>query len=50
MKREWSLGGGQNESAKYLNHGSSGYFGEKKYLVSASWWRKWSDFANFGEL
>ena len=32
-----------------MNQASLGYVGEKKYLISAQWWRKWCDFANFGE-
>ncbi len=22
--------------------------GDKRYLISAKWWRKWCDYANFG--
>ena len=24
--------------------------GDKRYLISAAWWRKWCDYANFGEV
>jgi hypothetical protein len=23
--------------------------GERRYLISSKWWRKWCDYANFGE-
>ena len=26
-----------------------GDIGEKKFIISAQWWRKWCDYANFGE-
>ena len=26
-----------------------GKIGEKKYIITSHWWRKWCDYANFGE-
>ena len=26
-----------------------GRVGEKKFIISSNWWRKWCDYANFGE-
>lgn len=33
----------------YVNQSHIGLIGEKKFIINASWWRKWCDYANFGE-
>lgn len=32
-----------------INKADTGRIGEKKYLVSATWWRQWCDFVNFDQ-
>jgi hypothetical protein len=38
------------ENGCLMNKANHGVFGEKKYLVSAVWWRQWCDYVNFDNL
>ena len=35
------------ESGTLLVKATSGKVGDKKYLISAQWWREWCDYVNF---
>ncbi|TNV82814.1 hypothetical protein FGO68_gene5812 [Halteria grandinella] len=48
MKKEAELYGVKSDGI-YKNQGCYGYVNETKYLVSATWWRRWCDFANLGD-
>jgi hypothetical protein len=32
---------------QFVNQANLGLVGEKKYVIEASWWRKWCDYVNF---
>lgn len=38
-----------NETGTLTNKANYGNIGEKKYLVSALWWRKWCDYVDFDQ-
>eukprot|EP00347_Sterkiella_histriomuscorum_P022613 403337823 len=38
------------ESGILVNKANQGKVGDKKYLVSSSWWRQWCDFVNFDQI
>jgi hypothetical protein len=31
----------------FVNSANLGLVGDKKYVIEASWWRKWCDYVNF---
>jgi hypothetical protein len=31
----------------FTNQANVGLLGDKKYVIEASWWRKWCDYVNF---
>lgn len=31
----------------FSNQANVGLLGDKKYVIEASWWRKWCDYVNF---
>lgn len=31
----------------FVNQANIGLIGDKKYVIEASWWRKWCDYVNF---
>ena len=31
----------------FMNHPNFGVLGDKKFLISASWWAKWCDYVNY---
>ncbi len=35
------------ENGCLINKANKGKIGEKKYLISANWWREWCDYVNF---
>lgn len=35
------------ESGTVLNKAKHGKIGDKKYIISANWWRQWCDYVNF---
>lgn len=35
------------ENGCLINKANHGSIGEKKYLISATWWREWCDYVNF---
>jgi len=39
-----------DDNLVFVNQSNIGDVGEKKFIVSAGWWRKWCDFANFGDM
>ena len=49
MKKNESLSFGITDpDLIYLNQQNLGVIGEKKYLISSKWWRKWCDYTNYG--
>ncbi len=50
MKRNAKAYGIKDKNQIFLNQSNVGYIGEKKYIISAQWWHKWCDYANFGEI
>lgn len=34
----------------YVNHANIGLAGDQKYVIEASWWRKWCDYVNFTQV
>lgn len=38
-----------DENLLFVNQANIGFAGEKKFVISSQWWRKWCDYANFGE-
>ena len=49
MKSQAFKYGIKDHSLVFINQANLGLIGEKKFIVHAGWWRKWCDFANFGE-
>jgi hypothetical protein len=37
------------ENKCLMNKANFGVVGEKKYLISANWWREWCDYVNFDQ-
>jgi hypothetical protein len=37
----------KEENGCLINKANFGRPGDKKYLISAIWWREWCDFVNF---
>jgi hypothetical protein len=37
----------QDDLGCLINKANQGRLGDKKYLISAQWWREWCDFVNF---
>lgn len=37
----------KEEQGCLINKANQGRPGDKKYLISAQWWREWCDFTNF---
>lgn len=35
------------ENGCLINKANKGKIGDKKYLISATWWREWCDYVNF---
>ena len=35
------------ETGSLINKANHGSIGEKKYLISATWWREWCDYVDF---
>lgn len=49
MKKDAQVYGVTDPTQIFVNQANLGIVGEKKYLISSQWWRKWCDYANFGE-
>lgn len=45
MKREYGA-----DTKAFVNRGNWGFPHEKKYVVSAKWWRKWGDYVSFESM
>lgn len=49
MLVEKRFAGGQQEITSVLYPSNAGHTNEKKFLISAAWWRKWCDYVNFAK-
>lgn len=50
MKAEAEVYGLKDDvGLRFVNQSSVGIVGERKYIISAQWWRMWCDYANFGD-
>lgn len=49
MKKYGDTHGMKDKSLAFVNSSNLGTIGEKKFIVNATWWRTWCDYANFSD-
>lgn len=50
MKRYAEFNGVKDSSLAFVNQANLGQISEKKFIIHASWWRKWCDYVNFSDF